>query len=147
MSYLLDTNICSAHLKRPAGLIHRFVQHSGRLFLPTVVLGELYAWAYHRAKPAKVVNSIENDLLPDVVVLPYDEACAREFGQQRGSMLRRGLQVSRLDLMIASVALVHDLTLVTHNTCDFQNVPKASESTATTNKAVARQRTFFTVPI
>jgi tRNA(fMet)-specific endonuclease VapC len=25
--------------------------------------------------------------------------------------------------MIASVALVHDLTLVTHNTSDFQNVP------------------------
>jgi tRNA(fMet)-specific endonuclease VapC len=84
MSFLLDTNICSAHLKRPAGLMHRFVQHSGRLFLPTIVLGGLYAWAYHRAKPAKVVNSIENDLLPDVVLVPYDEACAREFGQQRG---------------------------------------------------------------
>ena len=25
--------------------------------------------------------------------------------------------------MIASVALVHDLTLVTHNTCDFRHVP------------------------
>jgi tRNA(fMet)-specific endonuclease VapC len=27
------------------------------------------------------------------------------------------------DLMIASVALVHNLTLVTHNTADFQNIP------------------------
>ena len=27
------------------------------------------------------------------------------------------------DLMIASVALAHNLTLVTHNTKDFQNVP------------------------
>jgi tRNA(fMet)-specific endonuclease VapC len=25
--------------------------------------------------------------------------------------------------MIASVALVHDLTLVTHNTADYQNIP------------------------
>jgi tRNA(fMet)-specific endonuclease VapC len=25
--------------------------------------------------------------------------------------------------MIASVALVHDLTLVTHNTADFQQIP------------------------
>jgi tRNA(fMet)-specific endonuclease VapC len=25
--------------------------------------------------------------------------------------------------MIASVALVHDLTLVTHNTKDFENIP------------------------
>ena len=29
MSFLLDTNILSAHLRRPAGLVHRFVQHSG----------------------------------------------------------------------------------------------------------------------
>ena len=51
MSFLLDTDICSAHLKRPAGLMHRFVQHSGRLCLPTVVLAELYVWAYHRQNP------------------------------------------------------------------------------------------------
>ncbi len=29
----------------------------------------------------------------------------------------------RVDLMIASVALAHDLTLVTHNTADFQHIP------------------------
>jgi tRNA(fMet)-specific endonuclease VapC len=28
-----------------------------------------------------------------------------------------------MDLMIASVALLHDLTLVTHNRADYQNVP------------------------
>jgi len=43
MSFLLDTNICSEHLKRPSGLVHRFIQHSGRLHISTVVLGELYA--------------------------------------------------------------------------------------------------------
>ena len=31
--------------------------------------------------------------------------------------------MSRVDLMIASVALFHDLTMVTHNTADFQNIP------------------------
>lgn len=34
MSFLLDTNICSEHLRRPAGLTHRFIQHSGRLYIP-----------------------------------------------------------------------------------------------------------------
>ena len=28
-----------------------------------------------------------------------------------------------MDLMIASVALVHDLTMVTHNTVDFRFIP------------------------
>jgi tRNA(fMet)-specific endonuclease VapC len=123
MSFLLDTDICSAHLKRPSGLMHRFTQHSGRLFLPTVALGELYAWAFHRVNSAASVASIEQQLLNDVVVLPYDEDCAKEFGRQRGTLLQRGVGTSRLDLMIASIALVHDLTLVTHNTRDYKNIP------------------------
>jgi tRNA(fMet)-specific endonuclease VapC len=123
VSHLLDTNICSAHLKRPAGLMHRFVQHSGGLYIPTVVLGELYAWAYRRPDPTSLIRKIEDDLLLDVVVLGYDEACAKTFGRLRGILLQRGLPTSRLDTMIAAVALVHDLTLVTHNTADFQDIP------------------------
>ena len=42
MSFLLDTDTCSAHLKRPAGLMHLFVRHSGGLFIPIIGLGELY---------------------------------------------------------------------------------------------------------
>ena len=42
MSFLLDTDTCSFHLKRPSGLMHRFMQHSGGLFLPTIALAELY---------------------------------------------------------------------------------------------------------
>jgi tRNA(fMet)-specific endonuclease VapC len=31
--------------------------------------------------------------------------------------------VSPVDLMIGTIALVHNLTLVTHNTPDFRNIP------------------------
>ena len=34
MSYLLDTNICSAHLKRPGGLAHRMLQYLSRKTTP-----------------------------------------------------------------------------------------------------------------
>ena len=123
MNFLLDTNICSAHLKRPAGLMHHFVQHSGGLCVSTIVVGELYTWAYNRKNWAEAVQRIENDLLPDVIVLDFDSPCAREFGRVRAQLLQVGISVSRLDLLIASVALVHNLTLVTHNTADFQHIP------------------------
>ncbi len=123
MSHLLDTDICSAHLKRPAGLMHRFIQHSGGLYISTVALGELYTWAHQRPSPQSLLDRIENDLLADVAVLDYDRPCSEAFGRMRGQLLRQGLSVSRLDLMIAAVALVHNLTLVTHNTRNFQNVP------------------------
>ncbi len=41
MSFLLDTGTCSAHRRRPARLAHRFVQYTGRLAIPTIVLGEM----------------------------------------------------------------------------------------------------------
>jgi predicted nucleic acid-binding protein len=50
-----------------------------------------------------------------VQLLDFDAACAERFGQVRGSLLQQGITVSRMDLLIASVALVHNLTLVTHN--------------------------------
>src|ERR1700722_7116561 len=122
MSHLLDTNICAAHLRRPGGLAHRFIQYGGGLFVPTVVLGELYAGAYHVSEPAPLLQKIA-DLLADVQVLDFDHDSAEQFGKVRGSLLQKGVSVPTVDLMIAAVALVHNLTLVTNNTVDFRNVP------------------------
>jgi tRNA(fMet)-specific endonuclease VapC len=122
MSFLLDTNICSEHLRRPSGLSHRFIQHAGRLCIPTIVLGELLAWAYQRSNPDSLLRSIA-DLRAEVELLVYDEPSAEQFGRLRGILKRQGVAVNVPDLMIAAVALVHDLTLVTHNTADFQRVP------------------------
>lgn len=55
--------------------------------------------------------------------MDYDSPCAYEFGKLRGLMLRQGEVVFEVDLMIAAVALVHDLTLVTNNTKHFRNIP------------------------
>jgi tRNA(fMet)-specific endonuclease VapC len=103
-------------------LAHRFFQYAGGLAIASVSLGELYAGAYKRLQPAKLLTAIA-DLLQDVVVLAFDTTCAERFGQIRGSLLKQGIQLPTADLMIASVALVHNLTLVTHNTADFQRIP------------------------
>jgi tRNA(fMet)-specific endonuclease VapC len=123
MNFLLDTDICSAHLKRPSGLAHRFMQHSGGLAISTIVLAELYTWAYRRAKPQTVLDWVALDLLPNVTLLDFDQACAHEFGRVRGELLKNGVSVASTDLMIAAVALTHDLTLVTHNSGDYRNIP------------------------
>jgi tRNA(fMet)-specific endonuclease VapC len=122
MTHLLDTNICVAHFRRPAGLAHRFMQYGGGLFVPTVVLAELYAGAYHISNPAPLLQKVA-DLLNDVQVLDFDHACAEQFGKVRGGLLQQGISVPTADLMIAAVALVHNLTLVTNNTADFQRIP------------------------
>lgn len=123
MSYLLDTNILSVHLRRPAGLQHRFVQHSGRLYTSSVALAELYDWAYRRPDPVAAMAAVDKMLRHEVTTIEFDNDCAKECGRLRVDLRRHGIGVAALDLLIAAVALLFDLTLVTHNTKDFQKIP------------------------
>lgn len=110
MRFLLDTNICSAHMRRPAQLAHRFIQHVDQLAIPTIVLAELYAGAYRHSNSTRLLDLIA-ELLQEVHVLDFDSFCAEHFGQIRGRMLQQGISASATDLMIASVAIEHDLQI------------------------------------
>jgi tRNA(fMet)-specific endonuclease VapC len=123
VSFLLDTNIVSFHIKRPSGLAHRFVQYSGRLYVSSISLAELYVWAFKKAKPSSALSVIETLLRNEVGRLDFDDDCAKQFGQVRVELIGRGVNVNPVDLLIASVALAYDLTLITHNTADFRHVP------------------------
>ena len=122
MSFLLDTDICSAQMKAHARVHSRFIQYGGRLHISAVTLGELFAWV-GRAKASPRRSQTLHDLLKEVHVLPIDETVARKFGEVRAWQLDRGLGTPDLDLLNAAVALAHGLTMVTHNTADYANVP------------------------
>jgi tRNA(fMet)-specific endonuclease VapC len=122
VSFLLDTNICSAVIRDDRRVFNRLIQHAGRLSTSSIVLGELYAWAYGSVNPQRLLDDID-DLLKDLVVLEFDDACAQEFGKLKGPLRRQGINVAPLDLLIASTAIAHGFTLVTHNTKDFANIP------------------------
>ena len=123
MSFLLDTNILSEHLRRPSGLFHRFVQHSGRLYTSSVSLAELFVWVFGRPDPTPTRAAVEKLLMYEVNVIPLDADCAEEFGRLRVALRRMGISVDNMDLLIAATALVFDLTVVTHNTSHFENIP------------------------
>jgi len=122
MSFLVDTDICSAHLRCPSKLAQRFIQHTGQISISCVTLAELYAGAYEHSQVDRLLTLIA-DLLTDVQVLDFDSDCVDTFRQIRGTLRQQGIAVPTTDLMIASAALAHDLTMVTHNTKRFQSIP------------------------
>jgi tRNA(fMet)-specific endonuclease VapC len=122
VSFLIDTDTCSAHLKQKGGITGRFLQYTGQLHISAITLGELFTWAMRANAPPRRINSIQQ-LLADVTVLDVNEAVAQEFGRIRAGLMDRGRPAPDLDLLIAATALTHGLTLVTHNTQDFVNVP------------------------
>jgi tRNA(fMet)-specific endonuclease VapC len=122
MSFLVDTNICSAHLKGDRKVTRRFFNISGRIHISVIKLGELYTWTF-RAKslPSRRVD-LER-MLVACQILPLDEQIAVRFGEVRAALFDQGTPVATADLFIVTTALVHDLTLVTHNTSDFAKIP------------------------
>lgn len=123
MNFLLDTCTISAHIRRPSGLQARFIQYSGRLYISSIALSELFVLAYRLDDPTPRLDAIEEVLRNEVAVLDFDTDCARVAGRLRAIFIKSGSHVPPIDLLIASVALTHDMTLVTHNTAHFRPVP------------------------
>ena len=122
MSFLVDTDVCSAHLKGVGAVTGRFLQYTGRLHVSVVTAGELYTWAFRANAPARRLTALQ-DFLGDVVLLETDAAVAERFGRLRATLLDQGRPAPPMDLWIAATAIEHGLTLVTHNTSDFASVP------------------------
>jgi tRNA(fMet)-specific endonuclease VapC len=125
MSFLLDTDTCSVHLKQNGNLSHKFLQYLGRLHMSVITVGELYTWTLRSKAPPQRSHALL-DLLNDVQVLDVREQVARKFGEVRAALLDAGQPKPEMDLLIASTALVHNLTVVTHNTGDYINIPGLS---------------------
>jgi tRNA(fMet)-specific endonuclease VapC len=122
VSFLLDTDICSAHVKGNYRIHTRFIQYGGRLHISSVTLGELWA-RVRRAKASPRRLQALRELLKQVEILSFDETVADKFGEVRAWQLDRGLSTPDLDFLNAVTALVHGFTLVTRNTSDYKNVP------------------------
>ena len=72
-------------------------------------------------------------------VVKFDEEDARQAGQIRAHLASKGTPIGPYDVMIAGQAMARELTLITHNTSEFQRVPglKAEDWKGS---AVRRQR-------
>ncbi len=122
MSFLVDTDICSAHLKGNTRVTNRFLQYAGNLYISVVTLGELFTWALRANASPKRLQGLQA-MLNDVGVLEFTSDIARQFGEVRADLFDRGLPTPDMDLVIAATALHYGLTIATHNLADFANVP------------------------
>jgi tRNA(fMet)-specific endonuclease VapC len=81
---------------------------------------ELWYGALNSQHPDKHAKDVEAFLAP-LIVLPFDAEATREHARLR--MALKNMPIGERDLVIASVALSHRLTVVTHNQREFGRVP------------------------
>lgn len=123
MRYLLDTNACIRLLKgTSAPLAARLRAHPpSEVCLCSVVKAELLYGARRSARAADNLRLLER-FFATFASLPFDDACAEQYGQLRSEIEARGTPIGPNDLLIAALARAHGLTLVTHNTGEFSRV-------------------------
>jgi len=114
MSFLLDTDICSAHLRGDRRVFAKCLQHAGQLHVSAVTVGELYSWVLRAKTPPERLELLQR-FLDAVRVLPVSQSVAVQFGATRAVLLDAGTTPATVDLFLAATALVHNLTMVTHN--------------------------------
>lgn len=125
--YLLDTDILSNLMKRTpsSALVARVARvPPEHQFTSSITLGELVYGAHRlRERTAVLPERIEDTLLPNLPVLPFDTSAARRYGEIRVELEQRGTPIGDADVRIAAVALAHGLKVVTGNQRHFRQVP------------------------
>jgi tRNA(fMet)-specific endonuclease VapC len=119
--FLLDTDTCIFALQHHLGVRFHFEAVTpAQVAISALNEAELWQGALSSRHPAQHAKDVQAFLAP-LLVLPFDGEAAREHAR-----LRMALKLAPLDerdLVIASVALVHRLTVVTHNLGAFTRVP------------------------
>jgi tRNA(fMet)-specific endonuclease VapC len=124
MKYLLDTNACIQVLRAKGSPLvkQRLATHPpSDVVVCALVLGELRYGAEKSQNPPAEHARVDAFLAP-YQSLPFDDGAARRYAELRALLEAQGQQLDDLDLMIAAITLVHDLTLVTHNTGHFARI-------------------------
>jgi predicted nucleic acid-binding protein len=121
--YLLDTNVISELRKpRPHGAVLAWLEavDNAHLHLASVSLGEIQAGIERRreqdAAKANAIESWLDQLSESSTILPMDGTAFRCWAQ----LMHRRSDALYEDTMIAAIALVHGLTVVTRNLKDFE---------------------------
>ena len=124
MKYLLDTNTCVNYLRHGANSLiaaRLAAIGPGDAVLCAVVVGELLFGALRSRDVTKTLAEV-HAFTPGFRSLPFDDLAAEEYAQIRADLAAKGTPIGPNDLLIAAIARLHKLTLVTHNTAEFSRV-------------------------
>lgn len=119
---LLDTDVCIAFLNgKDRKLEKKMLEAADDLVLCSVVKAELWFGAEASARVARTHERL-GAFFGTFDSLPFDDAAARHYARVRAALRREGTPIGPNDLLIASIALANDLTLITRNRREFVRV-------------------------
>ncbi len=122
MKYLLDTNICIYLLNGNAALNEKVANIGiSSLSITNSVLAELYFGAFNSRRTAENLDRIKR-FKKNLNIMPDSEASAEIFGRIKSNLKSKGRRIDDFDILIASIALKDNYTIVTNNLKHFSQI-------------------------
>jgi tRNA(fMet)-specific endonuclease VapC len=121
---LLDTDIDSEVLRGVSATVDAhalaYRQARGRLTLSVITVMEMVKGLQKVQRPQEIATLLAQVATEEL--LEFGQPAAETAGRIWGDLERIGHPIGMADPMIAALALVHDLELVTGNTAHFQRI-------------------------
>lgn len=120
--YLLDTDTVIYNLNGDENVRQHIVRHiDDPIMISVPTLMELYYGAYKSQKKTSNLSKVKN-LAQAMEVVPAGPEIADIFGLMKSDLEATGTRLDDFDLIIAAIALAHNLTLVTNNEKHFARI-------------------------
>jgi tRNA(fMet)-specific endonuclease VapC len=110
---LLDTNIIIGLFANDQAILAR-LSKTDHIFIPSIVLGELYFGAYKSTHTEQNVRRIE-EFVTTGAVLVCDAVTAAHYGQIKKVLREKVRPLPENDIWIAALARQHNLTVVSRD--------------------------------
>jgi tRNA(fMet)-specific endonuclease VapC len=110
---LLDTNIVIALFAQDSAIVEH-LDKAEEVFIPSIVLGELYFGARKSRRVKENLARIDEFAFSNVV-LGCDTETARYYGEIKNALREKGRPIPENDVWIAAIALQYDLTLISRD--------------------------------
>ena len=123
-SYLLDTNICIPLIqgKDPSLSSKILGLPKKNIVLCSIVKAELLLGAEKSTQKNEVLGRLDI-FFNEIASYSFDDQAAAQYAPIRATLEKLGTPIGANDLLIASIAIAHRLTLVTRNIKEFMRVP------------------------
>lgn len=125
--FFLDTNICIYYLNGTYEAIGTHFKEvaPGEIKIPVIVKAELL-FGLEKSKRKNLIKEKYKQFLEVFEIIPFDDAATHCYAKIRMILENKGTIIGGNDLLIASIVLARNGTLITHNVKEFNRVPKLS---------------------
>ncbi len=122
MLYTLDTNIIIDIIRGNKEIFNKLKEiNPEHLCVNPIILCELFKGAYKSNNPEASIILFE-EIVKGLEIIEFNNETYHIYGKYFSELKRLGKPIQEYDLLIASLTIAHNTTLITKNIKDFKNI-------------------------